>query len=503
MGDAIDEVIVVGGGDSGLITALCLDRLNPDLTINVIDDFSQPRSKVGKSTFKPIINILHQVLDIDHGRFVRAVRPVFKASVYFKDWPDTTPFHFPFDLQTVQPSLRTPEAGERDLFRYRYAFSEEGYRTTNEEMVAQRKTPFYITESGQIDQYPSFAYHLPLDRFTKFLQTIAEERGVNIINDRITEIEMSNEWVERVIGTSDAYTADLFVDASGFARVIKQRSESHFVNFDFPLDVAINVQRENPITEVVPATVIESGQGGWFWQIDTPEIRDIGYVFSSSHLTEEAAFAEFQQHCDGEISQSDIGTYEFSSGYYEESWRANHVAIGNAGGFVEPIQSTGLTVNAQSAVIMSVLLAAQGCLNHQGIRDSYNAFVKSVWEEIFDFVTLHYVCSDGTNAFWSDVQNLETSARLDAIMREFDHNGISTTSNQMEYKPELGKLLLFNLGDFFTVMRGMGEKSTFYEENDIRVSKAVQNDMEQFYKQNHETVKDYLTTEQFYSGVRT
>lgn len=36
MSDVIDDVTIVGGGDAGLLTALALDRLNPDLTVEVV-----------------------------------------------------------------------------------------------------------------------------------------------------------------------------------------------------------------------------------------------------------------------------------------------------------------------------------------------------------------------------------------------------------------------------------------------------------------------------------
>jgi tryptophan halogenase len=41
--DTIDDVIVVGGGDIGLLTALNVQKLNPGIDVSVVDDF-QPRS---------------------------------------------------------------------------------------------------------------------------------------------------------------------------------------------------------------------------------------------------------------------------------------------------------------------------------------------------------------------------------------------------------------------------------------------------------------------------
>ncbi|MFC4247529.1 tryptophan 7-halogenase [Natribaculum luteum] len=56
--DGIEDVVIVGGGDVGLATALALRKLNPDLGITVIDDLGADPPEVGKSTYQSILDIV-------------------------------------------------------------------------------------------------------------------------------------------------------------------------------------------------------------------------------------------------------------------------------------------------------------------------------------------------------------------------------------------------------------------------------------------------------------
>lgn len=100
------DVTFVGGGDSGLLTALSLRQRHPEMTIRVVDDFDQNLPEVGKAPFKAIIGILHDFRDIDRRRLIKEVNLVFKHSVYFSEWCDKPPFRYPFDLWEVVPTPR-------------------------------------------------------------------------------------------------------------------------------------------------------------------------------------------------------------------------------------------------------------------------------------------------------------------------------------------------------------------------------------------------------------
>ena len=501
------ELTVVGGGDSGLITALCVRQLNPDLEINVVDDFDEEPPRTGKATFRAILGIFHDFLEIDRRRFIEEVRPVFKASAYFKNWCGYEPFHHPFDIAEMVPHHEEPHYAERAYFLYDEVYRNEDLRSMDEEIVRQRKTPYYV-ENYNLKPYPHFAYQFDTHPFNSFLRTLCEERDINLVNDRVETVHRDGDCITRIEGESASFESDLFVDASGFQRVLMNEMDAEFKEFDIPLDTAYVAQLDRPISEVIPATVFETGECGWFWLIDAYEHRDMGYVFASDYIDEEDALVEFREYCDISEGEYDIGKYTFTSGYYRDIWVGNCIAIGNAAGIVEPLQAPNLTTNAQAAVALSILLAGHDCIIHDGIRDTYNNAVCSLWESIYDFIYMHYRFADGDNAFWEAMQNLEGSERTRGIIEEFDKNGLVTaitpvTSavNPVSAENEIWSLTLFPLNSFYSIMRRMGATSKFYEEHEIEVSDTVRNAANRSFQKWEDQVERHLSFEEFYDLV--
>lgn len=498
----VENVLVVGGGDSGLLTALCLRKLHPDLELTVVDDFEAALPTVGKSTYADIKYVLHGFLEIPEDRFLADVQPIWKGSVYFRDWCGTGPFHYPFDDLQKYPADATPDCAERYYYLYDELFDDPERRTVCEAMVEEGKSPIYFQpRTGGYGKYRAVAYHFDTTRLNAFLRTLCDERGIDLLNDEITSVASRDGRIESVRSADRSYEGDLYVDASGFTRVLKSELDDTFNAFDLPLDTAVTADVDRPLADVVPATVIETGEYGWFWSIDTYDRRDLGYVFASAFVSEADATAEFVEHCDGRITTEEVRTYEFSSGYYETPWQGNCVTIGNAVGFVEPLQSTGLTANAMAATKLATVLAAHGAIQHDGARALYNNWVRQSWESIYDFVCVHYLHAAGTSDFWETMQSIRPSPRLAKIREYFDENGFDTQLDPIAHDDEIAELSVFPLSSFYSIMRSMGAQSSFYEEHSFEVSDAVKAAVDEYYEEADARVADFLTTEEVYRGM--
>jgi len=363
------------------------------------------------------------------------------------------------------------------------------YKTSSEATVETGKTPYAYTPQGTLDSHQPHAYHLSTSRLNGFLRELCRERGVSLVDDRVTNVRVENDRIARVDGENDTYESDMYVDASGFNRILKREFDSSFRAFDMPLDSAFNTQIDQELSETVPATVIQTGDHGWFWQIDTFDNRDVGYVFASDYVTDEEALADFLHYCGGSKTERDVSKYEFTSGFFERAWEGNCVAIGNAEGFVEPLQSTGLTANAQAATVLSILLDAHDRTMHTGIRDTFNGYVRNMWETIYDFIFMYYKYSSGDNDFWQAIQSLDGSARAREIIKAYNDNGfittitpLNTTANPVKHDGSIWNLTSFPLSSFYAIMREMGAESEFYESRSIQVSGSVREGVDQFFE---------------------
>jgi len=511
MDGELEDVVIVGGGDIGLLTALSVQKLNPKLAVTVVDDFDHDPPQVGKSTFKKIQNILHGTLDIDERRFIGEVRPVWKGALYFRDWCDCPAFHYPFDPEDKYPERDTADAIEYYYHHYANLYDSPDHLTKGEAIVDKEKSPWHFDAAGNLDRYEKVAYHLNLKRFASFLRDVCRERDVTLVDDEITAVETTGDHIDRIRSDTRSYDADLYVDATGFTRVLRREQDgATFRDFNFPLDSAFNVRIDRNLSEVLPATAVDSGDHGWFWQIDTYDNRDLGYVYSSGHVDDETAMDEFVDHVEAvapqsnphpDVSPDDVAKYEFDSGYFERSWIENCIAIGNAQGFVEPLQSTGLTGNATAATQLANMLSVHGGIADDDVREQYNTWVRRVWESIYDFIAIHYRYATGDTAFWHDIATKEFSPRVDDIVEQFDRNGLDREVVPLADDTDLLELSIFFLPDFYTMMRNLGADSVFYETTDIDVSDDVVAERDQYYEQIDAEVDDYLTTEELYTGV--
>ena len=424
MNEEINDVLIIGGGDVGLITALCLRRVRPDTAIRVVDDLDSPSPRVGKSTFRPIMNVLHDFLQIEESEFIREVRPVWKASVYFRDWAERPPFHFPFD---------TPKGYPKNDVSNRYRQLEalqarpEYVSTPGQEIAEQRRTPWdYRPEKGELVRYRDVAYHLPTERFEDFLRVSCENEGVHLINDRVTHVAVEDTRVTSVECSKSSHRADLYIDASGFNRVIRSECDhGDFNAFEFPLDRAVRYSVERPLEQIIPATVVESDPYGWFWTIDTFDERDRGYVYSSEHIEDSAAEDRLRKRGGLEGMGSDADLYRFESGFYDTPWMKNHLTIGNACGFIEPLQSTALTTNAVFAMFLARLLNTVGFRMNQHVRETYNRYVRALWNNVYSFISIHYKFNQVDAPMWEEMRSLTLPPLARRFYRWYERFGLA------------------------------------------------------------------------------
>jgi hypothetical protein len=154
------------------------------------------------------------------------------------------------------------------------------------------------------------------------------------------------------------------------------------------------------------------------WDIGLTSRRGVGYVFSSSHEADDAALEELQGHLAAAGDLSPALSYrkiDINTGYRQEYWRRNCVAVGLSAGFLEPLEASAIVMIELSAKSIANLLPGRA----DGMRRAaqlFNETFRYRWERIVDFLKLHYVLTQRADStFWMDNKRTES---IPASLRE-------------------------------------------------------------------------------------
>jgi len=123
-------------------------------------------------------------------------------------------------------------------------------------------------------------------------------------------------------------------------------------------------------------------------------------------------------------------------------WVDNVLAIGNSGGFVEPLEATALMVVCMECQSLVETLRESRSMPTPTMRDLYNDHIVETWEQIRDFLALHYKLNTRLDTpFWRQCRADTDMSRLEPFMKFYEENGPSA----------LGRYLLSKEGGVFAV----------------------------------------------------
>jgi hypothetical protein len=262
----------------------------------------------------------------------------------------------------------------------------------------------------------NYGYHLNAGKFVKMLhQHCVEQLGVTYIQGHVDGVldAKNGHIAEIVLADGQHIAGDLFIDCSGFAAIlinkhyqIPFKSKQHILFNDTALAVQIDhACSDVPIASCTVATAQESG---WIWDIGLQNRRGIGHVFSRDFTDTARAQEALCQYIanDPYLATQQISprTIKFTPGHRDVFWHQNCVAIGVSAGFVEPLEATALVLIEKSAQWLSQQLprdpAAMAVLAKR-----FNALTLQRWQEIIDFLKLHYVLTDRQDTeYWRQHQ---------------------------------------------------------------------------------------------------
>lgn len=424
-GSAVRRIVIVGGGSTGWMAAAALSKLLGRRVeeILLVESSEIGTIGVGEATL-PTLRAFNATLGLDEIEFIRKTQATFKLGIEFRGWnPERTFFHgfsdFGPDMRGVSPHqlwLKMRSAGDdRSYGDYSIATVAAGFG---------RFAPPIPDRSSVLGSY-SYAFQFDATAYAAYLRSFAERRGVKRIEGRIVDVRLRPEdgFVEAVLLQGErSVSGDLFIDCSGFAALIVERAlHAGFEDWSkwLPCDRALAVASARS-GEPAPVTSSIAHRAGWQWRIPLQHRTGNGHVFCSSYIGEDEAAQTLLGNLDAQ-ALSAPRLLKFTAGRRRESWKRNCVALGLAGGFLEPLESTSIHLVESGLGRLLELFPDRGF--EPKLAEEYNRLMTRSYESIRDFIILHYHASRREGEFWRYVQNMAIPDALCHQIELFEAGG--------------------------------------------------------------------------------
>ncbi|PKM18254.1 MAG: tryptophan halogenase [Gammaproteobacteria bacterium HGW-Gammaproteobacteria-15] len=413
------NIVVVGGGSAGWLTAALLaaeHQTDPLITITLIESASVPTIGVGEGTWPSMRATLARI-GISETEFLLSCDASFKQGSVFRQWRSADPqdcYYHPFTAPVAANDLDIAE----HWFSHHQQVEFAPAVSSQPAVIAAGLAPKRIA-TPEYAFLQNYGYHLDAGKFVALLSQHAKRLGVKHVVDDVVAVHshIDGRIAALQTGQQGSLAGDLFVDCSGLQSLIIGRhyqtplvSVQHCLLNDSAL--AVQVAYDDEHTPLASATLATAQAQGWVWDIGLPTRRGVGFVHHSGHTNEAQALATLAQYL--RLSEQEFSAryqprlIRFTPGYREQFWRHNCVAVGMAAGFIEPLEASALVMVELSAKFISEQLPRN--LSQLAIvAERFNQIFSYRWQQIVEFLKLHYVLSARDDSDYWLAQRAEAS----------------------------------------------------------------------------------------------
>ncbi|RPF70935.1 tryptophan halogenase family protein [Aurantiacibacter spongiae] len=414
--NAVDRVVIVGGGTAGWMAAAALSRYfdNGRRKIVLVESDAIGTVGVGEATIPPIASF-NAMLDINENDFLRATRGTFKLGIEFVNWGRLGDRYFhPFgtygqDLHGIkfhQLFLReAARGGPRSIADFSMSTAAAAAGRFG------RPAPGAQSLVSQI----AYAFHFDAGLYASFLRKMAEKQGTRRREGRIVRVHRNAENGD-VTGVEldggEVVKGDLFLDCSGFrGLLIEEALETGYEEWSrwLPMDRALAMPTANTRSPP-PFTRATAHGAGWQWRIPLQHRTGNGHVFCSAYTNADDAETTLRDHAEGE-PLADPRLLRFVTGMRRKAWNHNVVSLGLSAGFIEPLESTSIHLIQNGIARLFALFPEREISPLE--RDEYNRGMRELYEDVRDFIILHYKATQRNDTpFWRYVREMDVPESL-------------------------------------------------------------------------------------------
>jgi tryptophan halogenase len=405
------KAIIVGGGTAGWVTLSYL-AATTDLDLTIMHSNEIDIIGVGEST-TPALRHVAKTCGVDESSFMRDGKATWKFSIDFRDWmhKGSRWLHTFDDTQLVDNRINSLDyflrARELDpdnfgIDTFNLAHGPYHY------LIKHRLSTYSKDGKENLGHFQGPAYHVNAYEFGQSLRK-------NTNADRYTEIEATIDRVEYddngikelILKDGTSMTADIYIDCTGFHRVLSKGLTDFHPYKDMKNDRAI-FGTVKGVTLDEPVTGAWAQDAGWIWNIPTYGQVGSGHVYCGAYQTDQRAEDTIRDYWRQRGHEwTPTKKVEFTSGRLERIATKNLITNGLGQSFIEPLEATSIMVTCVTAMQISQQYNKHNTWNDKS-SDVLNTVITRMLEETKDYVRCHYDLSNRTDSdYWNDCRRPE------------------------------------------------------------------------------------------------
>lgn len=418
------KILIIGGGTSGTMAASYFKSYwgaRADATM--VYDHKNPGIGVGES-LTPVFDAYLKAVGISTLDLIKDCNATIKLGLKFKNWiAQGHEWYHSFPINEAIQSL------DSVMFNYNAVEAYDILKGRCDGQYTYGKFWFQNNSIPSIDNNSyRHAMHVDATLFSKYVENKFKDK-INVIDGVVSKVNLEDNKITSIELTSgQILTADAYIDASGYERVLIKNFDASWV--DMSKDLPTNKTIPNPLfkdfDEIPPYTTATASKNGWILDVPLSNRRGTGYVYSSNFTSDEEARTDFNKwlvETHGVELQSNR-IISFSSGYYKNQWSGNCLAIGLASGFIEPLEATSL--HQLIIQIDNFTRLFQG-KHLEFDRKNYNSVMCEVYENAFRYIRFFYHTKRTDSEFWQYMTET-TPSWLKEIEEKFNY-GLLTSKD--------------------------------------------------------------------------
>ena len=404
------NVVVVGGGLSGWLTALYAKWAFPDFHVGVV--YSEEIGILGAGEGSvPSLLSLFDYLDIDTKELISKTKASIKNGIRYMGWSDGNPDYF----HAFDPEFKRFDLSHKSFKNYFYTQPPVYPLYLENFYYRQHIDQFnFMARLSRYDKVPitkddkklsNYGIHFDASLIAKYLKDKGFEREIRHYNNVVSGFSYDEQGnISSILFEGgEKVNADIVFDCTGLHRlIIGNHFESEWISFSdyLPMKRAIpfSIEGQQPF----PHTGAIAMDYGWMWQIPLQHRVGAGYVFDSDFIDEDQAKKELDEKAGYEVDTGNA--FSINPGTYKNIWVKNVVAVGLSAGFLEPLEANSIWIFTRA--LERFFRDKKNVINPSDFdRQIFNQAHLKDMEDVRDFLYLHYITDKSNTKFWSEFLN--------------------------------------------------------------------------------------------------